>query len=58
MTWAASAGPLISPKLYETFYAPHHKRFIDLCHEFGIKVFHHDDGAIRPFLPLPGGNGH
>lgn len=45
-------GPLISPKLYQEFYAPHHKRFIDLCHEFGAKVFHHDDGAIRPFLPL------
>ena len=45
-------GPLISPQQYETFYAPHHKRFIDLCHEFGINVFHHDDGAIRPFLPL------
>jgi uroporphyrinogen decarboxylase len=45
-------GPLISPRLYQEFYADHHKRFIDLCHEFGVKVFHHDDGAIRPFLPL------
>ena len=45
-------GPLISPKLYQQFYASHHKRFIDLCHEFGIKVFHHDDGSIRAFLPL------
>ena len=45
-------GPLISMKLYQEFYAPHHKRFIDLCHEFGIKAFHHDDGSCRPFLPL------
>ena len=30
---------------------PHLQRFIDLCHGFGIKVFHHDDGAIREFLP-------
>jgi uroporphyrinogen decarboxylase len=44
-------GPLISLDLYHTFYAPQHKRFCDLCHEFGIKVFHHDDGSIRPFLP-------
>ena len=45
-------GPLISLDVYREFYAPHHKRFIDLCHEFGIKVFHHDDGGIRPFIPL------
>lgn len=48
----SQTGPLISPDLYREFYAPHHKRFIDLCHEFGIKVFHHDDGACRAFLPL------
>ncbi|TFG68089.1 MAG: uroporphyrinogen-III decarboxylase-like protein [Anaerolineales bacterium] len=48
----SQTGPLISLKMYKTFYAPHHKRFIDLCHEFGIKVFHHDDGSCRPFIPL------
>lgn len=48
----SQTGPLISPELYQKFYAPHHKRFIDLCHEFGIKVLHHDDGGCRPFLPL------
>ena len=47
----SQSGPLISLELYKEFYAPHHKRFIDLCHEFGIKVFHHDDGSCRPFLP-------
>ncbi len=48
----SQTGPLISLDLYREFYAPQHKRFIDLCHEFGIKVFHHDDGACRMFLPL------
>ena len=48
----SQTGPLISMDLYQEFYAPHHKRFIDLCHEFGIKVFHHDDGSIRQFLPV------
>jgi uroporphyrinogen decarboxylase len=47
----SQTGPLISLDSYQEFYAPHHRRFIDLCHEFGIKVFHHDDGACRPFLP-------
>ena len=48
----SQTGPLISKRMYKTFYAPHHNRFIDLCHEFGIQVFHHDDGSIRPFIPL------
>jgi len=48
----SQTGPLISLELYRKFYAPHHKRFIDLCHEFRIKVFHHDDGSCRRFLPL------
>jgi len=44
-------GPMISMATYEQFYAPQHKRFIDLCRQFGIRVFHHDDGGIRPFIP-------
>jgi uroporphyrinogen decarboxylase len=48
----SQSGPLIGLDLYKEFYAPHHKRLIDLCHEFGVKVFHHDDGSCRPFLPL------
>ncbi|MCX6926373.1 MAG: uroporphyrinogen-III decarboxylase-like protein [Verrucomicrobia bacterium] len=45
------AGPMYSLKLYREFYKPHHKRFIGLCREFGINVFHHDDGSMRAFLP-------
>jgi len=44
-------GPLISLKVYREFYKPHHQRGIALAHEFGIRVMHHDDGGIRPFLP-------
>lgn len=47
----SQTGPLIGLNLYRQFYAPHHKRCIDLCREFGIKVFHHDDGSCRAFLP-------
>ena len=47
----SQSGPLIGLDLYKEFYAPHHKRLIDLCHQFGVKVFHHDDGSCRPFLP-------
>jgi uroporphyrinogen decarboxylase len=48
----SQTAPLIGVELYNEFYAPHHKRFVNLCHEFNIKAFHHDDGAIRPFLPI------
>lgn len=44
-------GPMISLKVFRDFYRPHMKKFIDLAHSFGIKVFHHDDGAIRMFMP-------
>jgi len=44
-------GPMISPATFREFYRPHMQRFIDLAHSFGIKVFHHDDGAIRVFIP-------
>ncbi len=48
----SQTGPLISPALYEEFYAPLHRRFIGLCRDHGIKVFHHDDGSCRAFLPV------
>lgn len=48
----SQTGPLIGMAVYREFYAPEHKRFIDLCHEFRIRVFHHDDGSCREFLPL------
>ncbi len=44
-------GPMMSIDVFRRFYKPHMQRFIDLAHSFGLKVFHHDDGAIRPFLP-------
>ena len=44
-------GPMISLETFRAFYAPHMKRCIELARQFGIKVFHHDDGAIRLFIP-------
>ncbi len=49
--YGGQAGPLISRETFREFYKPHLRRFVDLCHSFGIRVFHHDDGAMRPFLP-------
>lgn len=47
----SQTGPLIGLGAFRTFYKPHMQRLINLCREFGIKVFHHDDGAMREFLP-------
>jgi len=49
--YGSQRAPLISLQLFREFYKPHVQRFIDLCHSFNVKVFHHDDGAIRPLLP-------
>jgi len=47
----SQTGPMISLETYREFYRPHHERFCRLAKEFGIKIFHHDDGSCREFLP-------
>ena len=42
---------LLSPDAFRRFLKPWMRRMIDLAHSFGVRVFHHDDGAIRPLLP-------
>jgi uroporphyrinogen decarboxylase len=42
---------LMSPHLFRRFLKPHMLRMIELVHSRGVRVFHHDDGAIRPLIP-------
>jgi len=49
--YGMQTGPLMSLEVFRRFYKPHLERFCDLTHEFGAKVFHHDDGAMRDFIP-------
>jgi len=49
--YGMQTGPMISMETFGAFYKPCLKKMIDLAKEFGIKVFHHDDGAMRAFLP-------
>jgi uroporphyrinogen decarboxylase len=44
-------GLLMSPATFRRFLRPWMRRMIDLAHSFGVKVVHHDDGAIRRLLP-------
>jgi len=49
--YGMQTAAIMSLETFRRFYRPHLKRFIDLAHEFNLKVFHHDDGAIRDFIP-------
>jgi uroporphyrinogen decarboxylase len=42
---------MISVDCYRRWFKPLQKRFIDLAHQAGALVMHHDDGAIRRIIP-------
>jgi uroporphyrinogen decarboxylase len=42
---------LMSPRLFRRFLKPRMAGLIDLAHSYGVKVMHHDDGAIRQVIP-------
>ncbi|HVN78252.1 MAG TPA: uroporphyrinogen decarboxylase family protein [Terriglobia bacterium] len=42
---------LMSPSTFRRFLKPWLTRMTELVHSYGVKVFHHDDGAIRQLLP-------
>jgi uroporphyrinogen decarboxylase len=42
---------LMSPQSFRRFLKPRMRKMIELVHSFGVKVMHHDDGAIRALLP-------
>jgi uroporphyrinogen decarboxylase len=41
---------LMSPRLFRRFLKPRMARLVELAHAHGVRVFHHNDGAIRPLL--------
>jgi uroporphyrinogen decarboxylase len=49
--FGAQTGLLISPKAFDAFYRAAVQRGIDLAHDYGIFVFHHDDGDCSKLLP-------
>jgi uroporphyrinogen decarboxylase len=42
---------LMSPSTFRRFLKPRMERLIKMVHSYGKRVFHHDDGAIRPLIP-------
>jgi uroporphyrinogen decarboxylase len=47
------AGPLLSPRHFKQYMAPHYRRMADLLHKHGVDVIWVDcDGSIDRLLPL------
>lgn len=44
-------GLLISPKSFETLFAPKKKEFFDMVHSYNAKVTHHCCGSSRELIP-------
>jgi uroporphyrinogen decarboxylase len=42
---------LVSPALFRRFLKPRLQSMMELAHSYGVRVFHHDDGAIRRLIP-------
>jgi uroporphyrinogen decarboxylase len=49
--YGSQTGLLISPRIFDSFYAEPIERAIALAKSYGITVFHHDDGDCRRLLP-------
>jgi uroporphyrinogen decarboxylase len=41
---------LISKEIWSQYFRPRLKRWCDLIHSFGKKVFYHSDGAVEPLI--------
>jgi len=48
----AAANPLISPRMFDRFFAPAYRRLIGLIKEAAprVKILFHSDGRMEPFL--------
>jgi len=47
---AGQKSLLLSPRLWQRYLQPRLKRWCDLIHAHGLRVFYHTDGAARPLL--------
>ncbi|MGI6669556.1 MAG: uroporphyrinogen decarboxylase family protein [Acetivibrionales bacterium] len=48
--YAFNSGPLMSPSLFDEFFAPRIKKFTDAVHAAGAKMIKHSDGDIKLLL--------
>ncbi len=44
-------GLMISVEMFDEYFLAHYKRFAKLFRHYGIRIFHHDDGAMWDLIP-------
>ncbi|MBI2300448.1 MAG: uroporphyrinogen-III decarboxylase-like protein [Armatimonadetes bacterium] len=49
--FGTQTGLMVSQAMVEEFHLPAYRRLSRLCRDHGVRVFHHDDGAIWDLLP-------
>jgi uroporphyrinogen decarboxylase len=49
--FGGQTGPLLGPRQFERFIMPHLRRFIDLGHDYSLKVQLHCCGGFEPLIP-------
>ena len=49
--FGTQTGMMISLDMFDKYFKKNYQRFIKLAKDYGIKVFHHDDGSIMPIVP-------
>lgn len=49
--WGSQRSLLISPKLWDELFAPMYRKYIEIAHNHGKKVFMHSDGYTMAIIP-------
>lgn len=49
--WGSQKDLLIHPQLWEEFFAPMYRDYIEIAHQHGKKIFMHSDGNILRVIP-------
>jgi len=50
--WCYRGGPLFSPAMFRKFMAPHLKKIVDICHDYGVPYIKHLDGNTTSLLDI------
>lgn len=49
--FGSQTGLMISLDMFDEYFLPHYRRFAQLMHDHGVRIFHHDDGAMWALIP-------
>ena len=49
--WGAQTELLISPQMWDTYFRPMYRDYIDIAHRYGKKAFMHSDGHTLRIIP-------